>query len=254
MISRRFIVFCTVCLFISGSRSVRAAPQPPGFDRAITTERLTGATLSEIGRNSEIVWHFGVKRFRVEFHSDPPATFVRQLLGQERKVKTIEGRWRYEDRDSRLVLEDLSAGEFHNRQQVILSIDPAGPLRADIGDRQYNIDEFDVRGQWKSIKGEVTVSWKFKFEPVIGHGNPLIVQCENGLLPEPLVNSLMGRSLKVSKIEGKWEFDRYKKQILFKNLEAGGHKQQEVIKATVTPADVLTMELLGVRYQRMSAE
>jgi hypothetical protein len=250
----RSFAFGAACLFLSLVVAARCAPPPPGFDRAITTERLTGATLTEIGRDPKIIWHFGVKRFRVEFRGDPPVALIRQLLGQEKKVKQIEGLWRYKDQGNQLVLEDLSAGDLKNRQQVILQIDPAGPLRANLDDRQYHLEEFDVRGLWESTAEDAKVSWKFKFEPLIDLGNPLTVQCEKGYLPESLVKSLMGESLKVSKIEGQWEFIPNTKRIKFKKLSAEGHKQNEVVETTAKPVDVLTMELFGSQYRRESAK
>jgi hypothetical protein len=127
---------------------------------------------------------------------------------------------------------------------------PAGPFRADLGNRQYNIDELDVCGRWESVGEDPKVSWTFSDQSLGTPGNSLVIQCAEGTLPAALTTRLLGYPAEVSRIEGQWESKRSRRLVLVK-LTAGKHRQTEPIETTVKPVDVLMVELLGGQYRRI---
>jgi hypothetical protein len=214
-----------------------------------------GATLDDI--KDVAVWHFGPKRFRIEFHGDPPADMIHQILGREAKVKQIEGEWLYQENKDEISLNDITAGEFKNPKEVVLPMTPAGRLRTDLGGRQYNIMEFSVRGRWESVGKGPKVSLTFTYQPSADRGNPFTAQCDQGDLPETLTAGLLGDSLKVSRIEGEWKFDQFvrgDKKVVFTKLKSGDHRRDKSVEAAVAPADILEIELLGGRYRRVAEQ
>ncbi len=227
--------------------AVACEPPPPGsFERSITVERLTGATLVEISRDKSIVWHFGVKRFLLEIRGGPRDALVRQVLGRTANVSKIRGQWQFDEKKHQLVLHDVMAENLKNPQQVVLPMLPAGLFRTDLGDRQYNIDELDICGGWESVGEGPKVSWTFEVRP----GNSLVVQCAEGTLPVALTIKLFGHPAEVSKVEGEWEFKRSRRLVLT-NLRAGTHRQTEPVETTIKPVGVLTIELSGSQYRRV---
>lgn len=240
---RAFGVSCVLSSFLTGA----CEPSPPGpHERPITVERLTGATLVEIGRDKSIVWHFGVERFLVEIRGGPRDGLVRQLLGRAADVSQIQGLWQFNEKKNRLVLHDLVGDDLKNPHRVVLPMLPAGPFRTDLGDRQYNIDELDICGRWESVGDGPKVSWTFEVRP----RNSSVVRCAEGTLPPALTIKLLGDPTEVSEIEGEWEFRRSRRLVLTR-LTAGTHQQAEPIETTVKPVDALTIELLGGQWRRV---
>ena len=240
---KAFGVSCVLSSFLTGA----CEPSPPGsHERPITVERLTGATLVEIGRDKSIVWHFGVERFLLEIRGGPRDALVRQLLGRAADARQIQGQWQFDEKKNQLVLHDLVADNLRNPHQVVLPMLPAGLFRADLGDRQYNIDELDICGRWESVGEGPRVSWTFEGRP----SNSLAIQCEEGTLPAALTTKLFGHPAEVSRIGGEWESKRSRRLVLTK-LRAGTHRQTEPIETTIKPVDVLTVELLGSQYRRV---
>jgi len=246
MSSIRCKALLTACLF--STFFVEACkPVPPGsHDTAITVERLTGATLVEIGRDKSLVWHFGVKRFLLEIRGGPRDGLVRQLLGRAANVSRIQGNWQFDEEKHQLVLHGLVGDNLKNPGQVVLPMLPAGLFRANVGERQYNIDEFDICGRWESVGEGPKVSWTFEVRP----RNSLVVECANGILPAALTSKVFGHAAEVSRIEGEWEFKRSGRLVL-RRLRAGTHRQAEPIETTVKPVGVLAIELLGSQYRRV---
>lgn len=256
MFKLRFLVFAVpIALFFLILEARSQAPDVPpgmGYTPSIREGRLVGATLDDIG--DVVVWHFGPKRFRVEFRREPPAEMIRQLLGRDVKAKQIEGQWRYEEQKGRLVLVGITAGDFKNSHEVVLPMTPAGRLRTNLGDRQYNIFEFSVRGRWESVGKGPKVSLTFTWQPFVDQGNPFTAKCDQGTLPETLTAGLLGNSLRVSQIQGNWKFNRGDKEVVFTSLRSTDHRSDKSVKAAVKPVDVLEMELLGGRYRRVASQ
>lgn len=235
-------------LWLPLAKAVPEEPPPPGsFDEPITVERLTGATLVEIGRDKSIVWHFGVKRFLLEIRGGPRDALVRQLLGSAANVRQIQGQWQFDEKKHQLALHGLVAENLKNTHKVVLPMLPAGPFRTDLGDRQYNIDELDICGRWESVGKGPKVSWTFGFE---SHGNSLLIQCAEGPLPAAVTTKLFGRPAEVSKVEGEWEARRSRRLVLTK-LSTGTHRQTKPVETTIKPVGVLTIELLGSQCRRV---
>lgn len=240
---KAFGVSCVLSIFLTGA----CKPPPPGScERPITVERLTGATLVEIGREKSVVWHFGVKRFLVEIRGGPRDELVRQLLGHAVDVRQIQGQWQFDDKKNQLVLDGLNAENLKNPHQVVLPMLPAGLFRANLGDRQYNIDELDICGSWESLGEGPKVSWTFEVRP----RNSLVIQCAEGALPEALTTKFFGHPAEVSKVEGEWESKRSRSLVLT-GLKAGTHRQTELLETTVRPVGVRTIELLGSQCRRV---
>jgi len=239
---------CVVLISLLGATA--AEPVPPGSSyRSITAARLIGATLDEVGSNAPVVWHFGVKRFRVDFRGEPPADLVRQLLGRTANVARIEGQWRYEDDRGYLVLHDLAAKGVKNAREVSLPISPAGLLRADLGGRQYQLLECYLGGRWESVGGGPKVVWKFDERQMDRYA--ILVETDKGPLPERLVAKLLGRPTASSRITGEGEVDSHQRRLVLKNLRAGNQQQSEPIEIAVKVVDVLVIELLGDQYRRL---
>jgi hypothetical protein len=200
----------------------------------------------EIGRDNSIVWHFGVKRLLVEIRGGPRDALVRQLLGRAADVRQIQGQWQFDDKKNQLVLDGLVAENLKNRHQVVLPMLPAGLFRANLGDRQYNIDELDICGSWESLGEGPKVSWTFEVRP----SNSLVIQCAEGTLPAALMTKFFGHPAEVSKVEGEWESKRSRRLVLRK-LSAGAHRQTKRVETTIKPVGVLTIELLGSQCRRV---
>jgi len=221
--------------------------EPPGScERPVTVERLTGATLVEIGRDKSIVWHFGAKQFLLEIRGPRRDALVRHLLGSAANAHQLQGRWQFNEKNDQIILHDVRAENLNNPHKVALPMLPAGPFRADLGDRQYNIDELDICGGWESVGKDAKVSWTFEIRP----NNSLVIQSTEGTLPAALTTKLFGHPAEVSKIEGDWEFKRSRRLVLTQ-LRADTHRQTEPIETTVKPVGVLAIELLGGRCRRV---
>ena len=194
-------------------------------DRAITVERLIGASLRQIGREPRVVWHFGVTRFRVELGENPPGDLARRFVGRPKSATRIEGKWRLEEAKDQLVLYDLVGEDFKMSSEVILPILPAGLLRANLGEQQYSVNEFDIAGQWESVGDGPQISWSLTFEPLITRGSPFVVECNKGPLPKEITSKLLAQPAEVSRIEGEWKFDRFAKRLELRKVTAGTHRQ-----------------------------
>jgi hypothetical protein len=245
------LLFSAGLLFFFGFAPITQSVEPGDCYQSITAERLTGATLRQIGGKPGLVWHFGVTRFRLDLDKKPPDEWVRRLASTGAGISRIEGQWRYEARKSQLVLYDLAIKDAEDLPSIVMPIRPAGLLRADLGDRQYSINELDVRGKWKSLEKNREVVWTFEFDPHIRRENPFTIQCENGELPKSITSALLDRPEETSKIEGKWKFDRFTKRLQLSKLTPGTCEQAKPIVVSIEVVDVLTIELPGGRYCRV---
>jgi len=225
----------------------RESVSPGSFERPITVERLTGATLVEVGRDKSIVWHFGVKRFSLEIRGGRRDALVRRLLGHAANARQIQGQWQFDEKKDQLVLHDVMAENLKNSHRVTMPMFPAGPFRTDLGDRQYNIDELDICGGWESVGEGPKVSWTFE----VSSGNSLVVQCTEGTLPAVLTTKLFGHPADVSKVEGEWKFNQSSGRLVLTKLRAGTHRRAESFETTIAPVDVLTIELLDTQCRRV---
>lgn len=227
---------------------VACEPEPSeSFERRITVERLTGATLVEVSRDKSIVWHFGVKRFLLEIRGARRDALVRQLLGRAANVSQIRGHWQFDEKNHQLVLHDVMAENLKDSHKVTMPMFPAGPFRTDLGDRQYNIDELDICGRWESVGKGPKVSWTFEVRP----GNPLVVQCTEGTLPAALTTKLFGHPADVSKVEGEWKFNQSSGRLVLTKLRAGTHRRAEPVETTIAPVGVLAIKLLDNQCRRV---
>jgi hypothetical protein len=245
---------CAVFFLILEARSDEARPPAApgmGYVPPITENRLVGATLDDVGNVA--LWHFGPQRFRIEIRRDPPAEMIRQLLGRDVNVKQIEGHWRLEEQKGRLVLTGITAGDLKNSQEVVVPITPAGLLRTNLGNRQYNVFEFSVRGRWESIGTGPKVSLSFTWQPDVDRGNPFTATCNQAAIPETLTAALLGKSLRVSHIQGNWNFNWDNKEVVFTGLRSTDRRSDKPVKVAATPVDVLEMNLLGERYRRLDS-
>jgi hypothetical protein len=126
---KTFGVLCVLFVFLIGA----CEPPPPGScESRITVERITGATLVEIGRDNSIAWHFGVKRFLLEIRGGRRGALVRQLLGRAADVKQIQGQWQFERSTRQLVLTRLRAGSHRQTELVETTIEPVGVLTIEL--------------------------------------------------------------------------------------------------------------------------
>jgi len=120
----------------------------PGTGSPIEARRLVGARLVHIRPDTPVEWTFTADRFAVEAGEGAlPADLVDRLLGDGAPRARIEGAWRLDEGAAELVLTGISSGERKGRERVVLPIRPAGTVRCDLGDRQYNVFEATPPGK-----------------------------------------------------------------------------------------------------------
>lgn len=133
----------------------RVEKQPiPGGVRPVTVERLTGAQLLEIGQEPAIVWDFTADRFELTIDGDPlPTDLLDSLLGEGEQSRRIVGAWKLSADGQALLISEIEAQPLpsddlqstvstaRGAAEVRLSLAPAGWVRANLGERQYNIRE-----------------------------------------------------------------------------------------------------------------
>ena len=115
-------------------------PVVPGGGSAVTQERLTGARLEYIG-DPGLAWEFGPSRVVISSANGPlPAELLSRELPEAGDAAAaparIELAWRLDGPG--LVLSDPRSGGRNNSERRLL-IRPAGMVRVDVGERQYNV-------------------------------------------------------------------------------------------------------------------
>lgn len=126
-----FLVFC---VFIVGCRDT----PPPGGDSPVTTQRLTGARLTDI--REDLSWTFTDTVVVIENKDQPiPSDLVEALLGGHSTRTRIEASWQLNEKAGLLRLSSMKADGVKIDQETTIPIKPAGHVRVNLGSRQYNL-------------------------------------------------------------------------------------------------------------------
>jgi hypothetical protein len=120
-----------------------AADQPPtpgSSSRPVTAQRLRESRLEHIQSDPSMVWTFSEKTFVLVLGGRTvPTKLVETLMGSADRVARVEGAWRLDEDKGELVLSDVTGDGKPGRKSARLRTSPAGLIRIDLGDDQYNI-------------------------------------------------------------------------------------------------------------------
>jgi len=110
----------------------------PGGDSPVTTQRLAGGRLTDI--RDELSWTFRDTGVVIENNGQPlPSDLIRELLGDQSAPKRIEATWRFDEKVNMLHLSNAKADGENITTELSISIEPAGHVRFNLGNRQYNL-------------------------------------------------------------------------------------------------------------------
>ncbi|MCL4205613.1 MAG: hypothetical protein KJ000_24290 [Pirellulaceae bacterium] len=113
-----------------------------GGDTPVTATRLTGTRLTDIHR--PVSWSFSDRRVTIDNQGQPiPADVVEGVLGDTRTCWRIEADWQLLEQAGVLQLSQCTADGESIAGHLTVPIRPAGHVRVNLGDRQYNM----FRGQ-----------------------------------------------------------------------------------------------------------
>lgn len=113
------------------------APRTTGGDTPVTRDRLTNVRLADIRK--ELTWKFTDKRVVIENNGQPiTPDLVEDLLAEEAAPLRIEAAWELDEKAGLLRLTDLNVDGEPSEREAALPIEPAGHVRINLGDRQYN--------------------------------------------------------------------------------------------------------------------
>lgn len=121
---------------------VHEPPMDPPIEemRRWLPERLKGSQLTPIRKDQNWSFTFLDESFVLESGKEPlPSDLQVAFLGPDQKASTIEGKWRLEEGNRVLVFSAIQANGKKRSGEVKLAIEPAGVLRVNMGDYQYNI-------------------------------------------------------------------------------------------------------------------
>ena len=132
---RHPLAFTIICLLIvSGCARV----PPVGHDEPVTVERLVGKRLTDI--NNDVSWEFDESSVTIENEGRPlPDYLVEELLGSETKCSSFTADWQFDESTGVLTLTEIETDDQPFDGEVKLDIRPAGPIRVNLGTRQYNV-------------------------------------------------------------------------------------------------------------------
>lgn len=109
-----------------------------GGDSPVTTARLTGSRLTDIGQN--LTWTFDDTMVVIDNGGQPlPPDVVQELLVSNTAPNRVEAAWKYDEKAGLLRLSDVTAGGQKVATERAIRIKPAGHVRVNLGSRQYNL-------------------------------------------------------------------------------------------------------------------
>jgi hypothetical protein len=113
-------------------------PLTTGGDSPVTTARLTGSRLTDILQN--LSWTFDDTTVLIENKGQPlPPDLVQELLLNDTAPNRVEAAWRYDEKSGVLRLSDVTADGQKIATELVIPIKPAGHVRVNLGNRQYNL-------------------------------------------------------------------------------------------------------------------
>ncbi len=116
-----------------------------GGDISVTTERLAGCRLTDI--HNDLSWTFSDTDVVVENKDQPiPSDLVQELLGNQLTPTIIKANWRLDEKAGILHLFNTKANSETIDGELRILAKPAGQVRANIGNRQYNVFRNSIKG------------------------------------------------------------------------------------------------------------
>jgi VCBS repeat-containing protein len=104
----------------------------------VTTARLMGSRLTDIRQN--LSWTFDDTTVLIENRGQPlPPDLVQELLLNDTAPNRVEAAWRYDEKSGVLRLSDVTADGQKIATELVIPIKPAGHVRVNLGNRQYNL-------------------------------------------------------------------------------------------------------------------
>lgn len=139
-------IACVLLLLIaSGCRPSggRSSGGTTGGDIPLTTERLQNVTLTQIGSGG-LTWRFAERRLEILNEQRPisPAP-VESVCGPGQEPKQITATWELIATENTLKLTSLRVDGRPLDDDVWLPITPAGPIRVNLAELQYNLQRAD---------------------------------------------------------------------------------------------------------------
>lgn len=129
-----------LALAIAAGTSCAQTPPPGSSERPVTAERLRGARLEYHRSDPKLVWSFGKEAFVLSLGGEAlPRDLIETLTGQRTDALRIEGTWSLDQNKNVLRLAVQQADGKPICHQAELPIFPAGLIRVDLGDHQYNV-------------------------------------------------------------------------------------------------------------------
>ena len=109
-----------------------------GGDTPVTAARLTAMRLTDIRRN--VSWTFSDHFVTIENQGQPiPVDVVKLVLGDTRTCTRIEADWQLLEQAGVLQLSQCRADGESIAGDIAVPIRPAGHVRVNLGERQYNM-------------------------------------------------------------------------------------------------------------------
>jgi hypothetical protein len=109
-----------------------------GGDTPVTASRLAGTRLTDIHRT--VSWSFSDRQVTIENQGQPiPADVLESVLGEPRTCSLIEADWQLLEQAGVLQLSQRKADGESVAGSIAVPIRPAGHVRVNLGDRQYNM-------------------------------------------------------------------------------------------------------------------
>lgn len=136
---RKPLVFLAILLFIGIALLVGWQRQPEtGGDDRVTTERLSGSRLVDINKN--LSWTFDASTVVIENRDRPlPQDLLKELVADGTTPKRVEATWKYDEKLGVLRLSKTMADGNKIDKDSVFPIKPAGQVRVNLGNRQYNL-------------------------------------------------------------------------------------------------------------------
>jgi hypothetical protein len=123
----------------AASSTGRAKAAAPGAEVPVTRARLADAARWEAINRSHS-WMFKDEEFVLVAteKNEIPAALRKALLGADREAARVVGKWALDAKAGLLVLTAITAGDKPGEKEVKLKIGPAGAIRINIDNEQYN--------------------------------------------------------------------------------------------------------------------
>ena len=125
----------SLCIGLGGCGGSQTTDGP---DEPLTSARLTSTMLTDI--NGDLTWKFAESEVVIENKQLPiPTEFMNDIFGGEMACNKIEASWQLDETAGKLQLTKVTIDGQESDFEASIPISGAGHIRANLGDRQYNL-------------------------------------------------------------------------------------------------------------------